>query len=122
MGGVVQGVLAEVMVVVDVGRGRGGGYGVCNAVFVQGCAALMPLNMGMGSTDRGVTRPRGRAAVFDGGGRLSSRSMLRGNVGESNRPIPLDRGMGNFGQSETRQRDRASGGLVGSPILLLRVS
>ena len=89
-------------------RGRSCGYGVCDAVFVQGCAALMPLNMGMGSTDQGVTRPRGRAAVLDGGGRLSSRSMLRGNVGESNRPIPLDRGMGNFGQSETRQRDRAT--------------
>ena len=112
MGGVVQGVLVEVVVVVDVGRGgfrgRSCGYGVCDAVFVQGCAALMPLNMGMGSTAQGVTRPRGRAAVLDGGGRLSSRSMLRGNVGESNRLIPLDRGMGNFGQSETRQRDRAT--------------
>ena len=96
---------------------------MCDAVFVQGCAALMPLNMGMGSTDQGVTRPRGRAAVLDGGGRLSSRSMLRGNVGESNRPIPLDRGMGNFGQSArgTGPRSEMGGGLAGAPTLRVYV-
>ena len=54
--------MVEVVVVVDGewdGVFGGCGYGVCDAVFVQGCAALMPFNMGMGSTGQGVTRPSG---------------------------------------------------------------
>jgi len=75
--------MVEVVVVVDGewdGVFGGCGYGVCDAVFVQGCAALMPLNMGMGSTDQG---PEGQ-----GSGPRRDRATVRNGWWSSRRANP----------------------------------